>query len=67
MMQNIRNSRLGNLVLGDTPVSPAQAAARAGQGSAGASGSIGDRPALRPVEHTLSMSGPPVYEGCQWH
>ena len=64
-MQNLRNTRLGNLILGDTPVSPTQAAAtaKAGQGSAGASSSIVERPALPPVEHTLSMSGPPVYEG----
>ena len=65
-MQSISNTRLGNLILGDAPVSPTQAAAtaKAGQASAGASSSsIVERPALPPVEHTLSMSGPPVYEG----
>ena len=65
-MQTIRNSRIGNLILGDSEISPvaAESTAKAGQGSAGASSSIVVRPpALPPVEHTLSMSGPPVYEG----
>ena len=64
MMRSIANTRLGNMILGDTPVSPTQAAAtaKAGRASAGASSSS-IVPALPPVEHTLSMSGPPVYEG----
>ena len=55
--------RLGRLILGDTPQSPAQGAARTDQGSARASVGVGERLAPQPAERLMSMMGSPVYEG----
>ena len=65
MMRTIANTRIGSMILGDTSVSPAQAAvtATAGQGSAAASSSMVEYPAIPSAEHTLRRSGPPIYEG----
>ena len=62
-MERLTQSRFGRLILGDTPVSPVQAAANADQGSASASVGMGERPAPQPAERGSSSLGPQVYEG----
>ena len=62
-MERVSQSRLGRLILGDTPVSPVQAATSASQESAGASAGVGERPTPQPVEHGPRGFGPQVYEG----
>ena len=62
-MERLSQSRLGRLILGDTPVSPTQAATGADQGSAGASAGMGERPVPQPVEHGPRGFGPHSHEG----
>ena len=55
--RHIRNSRIGNLVLGDSlPASPEEEAVIAGQEPASVSESLGERPAPRPAEHFTRAS-----------
>ena len=55
--------RFGSLILGDNPASPAQVAATAGQGSASASGGMGERPTPQPADGLMSKWPSPIYEG----
>ena len=68
-MRHIRNSRIGNLVLGSdslpesVPASPEQEVEVAGQAPAIMIDSLSERQAPQPSERLRSMHGPPVYEG----